>query len=327
MADDYLWDKTGEPDPEIERLEKSLEGYRYEKDVQPLAARPRRSRWKLAAAAALFAIGLAVGLRSHESKQPEEAPEPVPQERASWACELEDPSGGGVMCTTTPGKVVVGEWIETTAGQRAHVTVADIGTLTVAENSRLGLLKTGSDEHRMRLERGAIHAVVDAPPRLFIVETPAAEAVDLGCEYTLEVDAKGNGLLQVASGRVALERAGRSVVVPYDAVCRIRANGPGTPVFIDAAPALRSAVDSIDFGARHVRDLKTVVEGARKRDTLTLLHLLPLYEGRERERVYDRMAALVPAPNGVTRAGTLALDKTMIETWIEELRWEAWDDG
>jgi hypothetical protein len=65
MKDDYLWDGSGEPDPEIERLEKVLSRYRYQ--PKPMGAAfdqqllPRRARFwpKLAVAAAIILMVLA----------------------------------------------------------------------------------------------------------------------------------------------------------------------------------------------------------------------------------------------------------------------------
>lgn len=64
MKDDYLWDRSGEPDPEVERLERVLGKYRYQaKPLSPaLNARlsERRSGWiTLAAVAAAILIVLA----------------------------------------------------------------------------------------------------------------------------------------------------------------------------------------------------------------------------------------------------------------------------
>jgi hypothetical protein len=108
------------------------------------------------------------------------------------------------------GNLAVGQWLETDASSRARIDVADIGYLEVAANSRIGLLKTGSKEHRLSLERGRIHARIWAPPRLFFVETPSATAVDYGCEYTLDVDDSGNSLLNVTEGWVSLSLTGVS---------------------------------------------------------------------------------------------------------------------
>lgn len=64
MKDDYLWNGSGEPDPEVEQLEKLLGGYRYQ--ARPLDARfeqqlsPRRNFFwvKYAAAAAIILMAL-----------------------------------------------------------------------------------------------------------------------------------------------------------------------------------------------------------------------------------------------------------------------------
>ena len=64
MNDDYLWDRSGEPDPEVERLERVLGKYRYQdKPLSPaLRSRlsERRGGWlRLAAVAAAILIALA----------------------------------------------------------------------------------------------------------------------------------------------------------------------------------------------------------------------------------------------------------------------------
>ncbi len=69
MKDDYLWDKSGEPDPEIERLEQLLGGLRYKRPdnelplPQTMPEQARRSfRPALAIAATLSFVMLAAGL-------------------------------------------------------------------------------------------------------------------------------------------------------------------------------------------------------------------------------------------------------------------------
>lgn len=60
MKDDYLWDGTGEPDPEVERLEQMLSVYKHQPKKLDLPARP--TVWfspRLAAAAALVLMAVA----------------------------------------------------------------------------------------------------------------------------------------------------------------------------------------------------------------------------------------------------------------------------
>ncbi len=74
MKDDYLWDGTGEPDPEVERLEQMLSVYKYQPRPLELPARP--GTWfspRLAAAAALILMAVA-GLLVFLNKGDQTAP-------------------------------------------------------------------------------------------------------------------------------------------------------------------------------------------------------------------------------------------------------------
>ena len=70
--------------------------------------------------------------------------------------------------------------------------------------------------------------------------------------------------------------------------------------------------------------MNVVLSAARKRDGLSLWHLLSSTEGPARERVYERLAALVPPPAGVTREGVLALEERMLDRWRWELDGMPW---
>ena len=67
MNEDYLWDKSGEPDSEIERLENTLGRLRYQRPIEPLplpVSSPRAFRYgfsPMLAAAAAFVILLLAG--------------------------------------------------------------------------------------------------------------------------------------------------------------------------------------------------------------------------------------------------------------------------
>jgi hypothetical protein len=174
------------------------------------------------------------------------------------------------------------------------------------------------------MSRGKMQALIWAPPRQFYVDTPSAVAVDLGCSYTLEVNDDGRALLSVTSGWVAFESGGHESFVPRDGMCVTRPGlGPGTPFFSDATEAFQRALASFDtagkdWSARGVA-LGTIVNQSRERDALTLWHLLSRTEGEERGLVYDKLAALVPPPAGVTRDGALRRDKKMLDLWWENL--------
>jgi hypothetical protein len=221
------------------------------------------------------------------------------------------------------GQLAIGEWLETDGTSRALIDVASIGNVEVEANSRVRLLQSRADEHRLELVRGKMSARIWAPPRLFFVDTPSAVAADYGCAYTLEVNDQGGSLLRVTSGWVALETKDRESMVPAGASCETRPGiGPGTAYFDDAAPAFREALTKVDFESdAAVRNaaLASVLEQARPRDTLTLWHLFRRSDGADRERLYDRLAMFVPPPPGVTREGMLHGDERMTSDWLAVL--------
>ncbi len=223
------------------------------------------------------------------------------------------------------GRLAVGQWLETDNASRAKIDVGTIGEVDIDPNTRVRLVETRPTEHRLELERGRLSARIWAPPRLFFVDTPSAVVADLGCAYTLEVDNEGGGILHVTSGWVALQLRDRESMVPVGAACATRKGiGPGTPYFEDASFIFRSALTKLDFepedpSASKIQLLDQVLLEARPRDSLTLWHLLRRVEGKDRERVYDRLALLAPPPGGVTRDGILQLDKQMLERWQDNL--------
>jgi hypothetical protein len=154
---------------------------------------------------------------------------------------------------------------------------------------------------------------------LFIVETPAATAIDLGCKYTLEVEEDGSSLLHVTLGLVALEREGRETIVPAGAFCRTRAGaGPGTPFFEDSTAEFQSALRQVDVlagGSERMRQLEIVLRESRVRDAVSLWHLLPRLDSESRGLIYDRLAKLLPPPPESTREGIIALDANALDAY------------
>ena len=297
MDDRYLWDRGGPPDPDVEHLESLLGRFRGPVSPLRLPARRRRLPSMLLAAAAVAAAAAGIAVIAHSTLVPR------------WRVE----TAAGVRL------IPVGEAIETDGTSRAKIAMGTIAEISVAPRTRLRLAGSGPLRQRLALDRGKIAAKISAPPRLFVVDTPSARAVDLGCEYTLEVDSAGAGLLRVETGWVSFERDGRESIVPAGAVCATRPReGPGTPYYEDAAPELRSALERYDFGGGGAASIEAVLAAARKRDGLTLWHLLQRSDSPIHERIYDRFAELVPPPPEVSRAAALGGDQRMLERW----RWE-----
>jgi hypothetical protein len=338
MKDDYLWDPKSEPEPgesDVQHLERLLSRYRANTEARPefleaawKESKPRGTlfgqawfggwRVQLAFAAVVLCIfaGGWVALRLPGNST------------GTWqVARLEGAPQVGSQIVGEKFHLRPGQVLETDSLSSARIDVGEIGEVEVGPDSRVRLVEAQKGSGTLGLDQGTIKAVIWAPPRKFFVQTPAANTVDLGCAYTLHVGPDGNGWIRVTMGWVAFERDGKESFVPVDAMCLIhKGAGPGTPYYEDATQALRGALESLDFGADgtpgnpgRAKALALVLEQARRRDAITLWHLLARTSGDERAKVFDRLAQLVPPPAGVTREGVLGGDAHMRDLWWDAL--------
>ena len=344
---DYLWDRFGSPDPEIERLESLLAEFRHTERPLTLPTTLLAIRhsplttyrtWfpQLAAAAiVVLAATASLFLSFRRTATP-------PDTSSAWTvCNLQGAPqiGSQIVSADRPAaKLGVGQTLTTDSSSRASLSENDLGEIQVEPNSRLRLLQSGPDHKRIQLDLGTIHAAIWAPPTQFIVDTPSAVAVDLGCAYTLQVAPDGSGTIRTTLGWVGFHLNGRDSFIPAGAMCSTRPNtGPGTPYFEDASPAFRKALanfDSIPSAAGETSaQLALILREARAKDSLTLWHLLSRTMGPERAQVYARLATLTPPPDGVTRAGILQLDPHMLDLYWNALNlgnisiWRFWEQS
>jgi len=315
---DYLWDRTGPPDAEIARLEDILGALARREPAPALPLPPQgflAAQWvgaALLAASVIIAVG---GITlAYKFRQP----------GAAWTVtRLQGSPTIGSLEVGDRARLPVGGWLETNERARAALMVADIGHVEVQPRTRLRLVSTGQGSHVLQLERGSLYATISAPPGQFFVQTPSSTAIDLGCAYTLSVDEEGGGLIRVLVGWVGFAFGGRESIVPAGSACVTRRGvGPGTPYNERVSPAFREALQTIDFrGASPDAPpaLDLILAEAEERDEVTLWHLLSRAPADDRDRVFDRLAAFVPPPTGVTREGIRAARPDMLDAWWNAL--------
>ncbi len=107
MNEDYLWDKSGEPDPQIQELEVILAPLRYQPKPLTIPATRKRNYLSLLAIAAtvlitLVAAGVWLRLRTEKSELPQQA-RSVPSEPSVPSVHKEEI----VKNTDSPKKAVV----------------------------------------------------------------------------------------------------------------------------------------------------------------------------------------------------------------------------
>jgi hypothetical protein len=328
----YLWDPSSAPDPEVAQLERALRRYRLGAPARmpdglarmelerPFAtddaraldhARPprRRTLRALGVAAAVVAAFMIVGIG-------------VTRVRARpWrVATVAGHARIGGTSLDEPRALRPGEWIETEAGSSARLDVGRIGRAEIGPASRVQLVRAEGTEHRLALARGTLHARIWAPPRFFLVETPSAVAVDLGCVYTLTVDSLGEGMLRVESGEVELVGRYGSVLVPAGNRAALRAGmGPGLPTSATADAEYDRLLAALDAGTFDSASVARLLDASGPQRTITLWHLAKRVDGHERAMVVDRLMRLAPPPSSVTRAELLAGDRAAWNEWREVL--------
>jgi FecR-like protein len=348
MNETYLWDASGAPDPEVQRIESLLANFRQTDRALALPAEmpiaPSKFRAVLvhmlsgpglaAAATILLVVGFALFFSLHTQHTPDTGP--------AWdVANLQGAPQIGtdaIAANQAPVRLHVGQTIITNSVSRASLSQADLGEIRIDPNSRVRLVQTDPNRKRIQLEVGTIQAAIWAPPGTFVVDTPFAVAIDLGCSYTLHVAPDGSGTLHTTYGWVGFHLNGRDSFIPAGAMCSTHPEfGPGIPYFEDATPAFREAVAQFDANPENSSGrgaaLSTILAEARVRDGLSLWHLLSRTAGSEREQVYGSFAALVPPPKGVTRRGILDLDQSMLDLWWTSLglgeisTWRFWQQS
>lgn len=303
---DSLFDGGGD-DERVAELEKLLSQFRHEKPLGPLAPRLRRRRWIPTALVGAVAAAAGLWFFIDGSSEPrfETSPEPVV---AGLSCAA-DQQGfafvverGAASCQGSyleRGVLPLSGVLQSSGTGVTSVQLGEVGSFVIHGDAEIQLREAPFDAptspYRFELKRGRIDVSVTAAPRRFIVDTPAVSAVDLGCEYELEVDERGVTRLRVTSGAVALEGAQVASRVPegYEAVA-FPGKAPGVPVALGASQELREA--AVVFAEEPSLGFEALLTAAGQTDEHTLRALLERASGTQREQVIRRLEALTTQP-------------------------------
>lgn len=312
MREAYLWDRSGDVDPEVEEFERVLSQFRPSRPLR----QPARA-WMPQAIAACLLLAAAGSLFVPLAPSAQETPWQVLT--VNGQVEL------GPRLARATAMLCANQSLRTDSASHATLEAGEVGRIEVDPATELRVVESASSRQRLSLDRGTIHALIWAPPRQFVVDTPSSRAIDLGCKYTLTVEPSGSGLLKVEFGWVAFQFRGREAFIPAGAVCRTsRERGPGTPYFEGSSPAFQRAVEDFDRTATRpcavtAQDcgereaLERLLPQATPKDAMTLWHLLARARAGERAAIFDRFVQLVGMPHGVSREGILAGDPAMID--------------
>ena len=343
--DDYLWsmrvlgqrhadDLKDDATRQLERLLSPLAHSPKNWNGPALSAprsAPRSSRLRWALAAMLASCALAVALLLQYRLV-------WPTQRA-WALAA---TQGRVLVNGAPvragGRLSMGGELMTAADGAARLDIARIGELRLGASSRLRLEQTRAGQHRVRLLQGHLWARVWAPPGYFGVRLPQAEALDMGCEFTLDSDANGAGLLRVHSGWVLLGNGRGEVLVPQGAQVRLRADGvPGTPYDLGASTGFVAALAALDAQPGVLpadgAGVRRLLAQARPQDVISVLTLLQHHPQLADGPLYDHLLRQFPVA-APSRTAVRHATSGALEPWWNALPyprakrwWLQWPDA
>jgi hypothetical protein len=160
MNDDYLWDGSGEPDPEIQKLENRLAKFRHQGEAPQFprisAARQPRfwqrlvsSRWSFGLAAAMAAVLFmaAFGILRWSQKPGTTSGPGWDVESVAGTPRVESSAFGKSAAAT---KLGIGQTLVTDSHSKANISIADIGTVNVETNTQSTRARS-RDDSRLHL--------------------------------------------------------------------------------------------------------------------------------------------------------------------------------
>ena len=342
---DYLWTKHGNPDAEIARLESLLSPYAFDTNAADVRARQYRAlpvraagrarahtrrRLRFASIAVLVVLIVVVGWLNLRLQWPMAQAWSVKPVSGTTTIDDRILSGRSLLA---PGGV-----LRTGEHSAVQIDVARIGRVVVGQDSQVELVETRTGHHRLRLDHGQLSAKIWAPAASFGVQTPLANALDIGCEFTLSVTSAGSGLLRVRHGWVELEKYGLQSLIPEGAQAELDSkSGPGTPYDDHATAQFRAALKAIDALGQSVPAndpaIDQLAESSSAKDAITLISLLTRYPQLADTAIYDRAIALLPPPDGLTRDAVRNKNPALMDDWWHKMPysrvkswWLRWPD-
>jgi RNA polymerase sigma-70 factor (ECF subfamily) len=205
--------------------------------------------------------------------------------------------------------------IQTDENSSITFAIPKIGRLLIDPLTNIS--RTKNDQ--LKLETGQIKKFEGDATDVLTVITPLAKFTELykGSAFRLSVAADEVSKLIVESGWIVVSVKEFDSYVPKNFGCLVMRGKYAMPYPLDTAPQLISLLEN--FSGVTDPTIGTVLSLATKKESLTLWHLLQLVSSENRFLVFDKLNELIPAPNGVTKAGIQGLNKDMLLNWRQEI--------
>ena len=206
--------------------------------------------------------------------------------------------------------------IETDGNSSVTVMIPELGRLLIDNSSIISRTK---NNNQLKLDNGQIRKFEGDASDVITVLTPLAKFTELykGGAFRLHVEDNGACNLTVESGWVIVNIKEFDSYVPKNFDCLISKGRYAIPYPPDSSPQLISLLQN--FSGINDPSVGTILSLMTKKESLSLWHIIQLISTENRSIAFDRLNELIPAPSGVTKEGVLALNKTMLLDWRQEI--------
>ena len=194
-------------------------------------------------------------------------------------------------------------------------SIPKIGRIFIDASTNIS--RTNNDQ--IKLEKGQIKKFEGDATDVLTVITSLAKFTELykGSAFKLSVGNDDMSKIFVESGWVIVTVKEFDSYVPKNFSCLVMRGKYAIPYPVDTTPQLISLFEN--YSGANDPSVGTILALATKKESLSLWHLLQLVSNEDRFLLFDKLNELVPAPNGVTKAGIQGLNKDMLLKWRQEI--------
>ena len=206
--------------------------------------------------------------------------------------------------------------ILTDASSSVTFTMPEMGRLLIENSSIVSRTKKSNE---IKLDKGQIKKFEGDASDVLNVLTPLAKFTELykGSAFRLTVEESGACKLLVESGWVIVNIKEFDSYVPKNFDCLISRGKYAIPYPSDSSPELINLLQN--FSGINDPSVGTILTKMTKKESLSLWHIIQLISTENRSIAFDKLNELIPAPSSVTKEGILALNKTMLLDWRQEI--------
>lgn len=211
------------------------------------------------------------------------------------------------------------------------ITVDEVSS-AIIEMPGIGRIKVFNGTSVKRLEKDnscrllggklAINALRAKENLSLVVPDATIQGFQDGVDYSVQVDKRGNSVIDVDAGWLLVSSGNNVTIFPKNYSLRIlNGGGVSIPHYSNSGSNLNTLLEEYLFNGKRGMTLNRILELSTNKESITLWNLLQRVKPKHRNVVYEKLYALVPHSDSVTKNDLLDLAQDPLQIWFEEIEW------